>query len=123
MSSGEVGAATLGGRHRPNAALDWEKPPGQRPNDGRTVDSMHIGHGPNQSHFSEPLRTNSQLRTESRRLPLCGWKTSWTLQKMAARSRCVGRSSHTLAMLVEIQSRPGVRQCVCDAAFPCDEYL
>ena len=26
-------------------------------------------------------------------------------------------------MLVEIQSRPGVRQCVCDAAFPCDEYL
>jgi hypothetical protein len=58
--SQEVGAVTLGDRHRPHAASDREKPPGQRPTEGQADGLIYISWGPNQSTLSVPLRTKTR---------------------------------------------------------------
>src|SRR5262249_33728381 len=70
-----VGAATLGGRRRSNAASDKEKPPGQRPSEGQTV-GLNV-HWPGQEPItlSVPLRTNSRIQCAAggqRTIPIMG---------------------------------------------------
>jgi hypothetical protein len=69
MGSEEVGAATVGGRHRPNAASDWEKPRGQRPSPRKSLSvwsvepvrpTPHRDHEDNQQGAADPPPQGNQ---------------------------------------------------------------